>query len=155
MQHFFLCFTSFLCLNYAHTSGKVYTIVPSQIPPYACSVGSCLTLSQFAENITNYNNTTLIIAGENHYLDAEILVANVDEFFMLTLSKDIVNQALIPTITCTKTGKFKFSNIGSIQIKGLKFDRCNSSKFEFIYRLAIEYATFIDSKSPLTIVNSN
>ena len=38
---------------------------------------------------------------------------------------------------------------------GVRFERCNSNKFEFIHQLDIEYSIFIDSKSPLTTVNSN
>ena len=157
MQSLFLCFLLLLCLNYAYTSGIVYNIVPAQIPPYACSFDSCLTLSQFAKNLT-YNaasNTTLIITGESHSLDVEISVSNVAEFFMLALSEDITNRALIPKITCTKYGNFNFSNINSIHIKGLKFEKCSGNKFEFIHQLIIEYSTFTDSMSPLRIINSN
>ncbi len=159
MQTLLFCFLSVICLKYGRATGKLYTIVPTQIPPYACSIGSCLqlTLSQFAKNLTHYvdSNTTLIVTGENHNLDVEISVANIAEFFMFALSEGITNRALIPTISCTKIGKFQFSNIGSIHIRGLKFERCSSNKFKFIHHLAIEYSTFIDSKSPLTIINCN
>ena len=95
VQTLFLYFASLLCLNYGCTSGKVFTIVPTQISSYACSVSSCLTLSLFAKNLTDYvdSNTTLIITGENHSLDVEISVANVAEFFMFALSDDITNRS--------------------------------------------------------------
>ena len=146
LLNLFLCFLPLLYFKSvrASDSGKVYTVVPS---PRACLADSCLTLSQFAKYFTNYiaSNTTLIITGDNHNLDAGIFTSNIAEFNML--SSNIIYQASKPIITCTKSGNFNFSTIGRIRIKGLKFESCNDNKFEFIHQLAIEYSTFIDSKS--------
>ena len=154
LLNLFLCFLPLLIFKSVHASdsGKVYTVVPS---PHACLADSCLTLSQFAKNYTNYiaSNTTLIITGDNHNLHAGMSASNIAEFNML--SSNIIYQASKPIITCTNSGSFNFSNIGRIRIKGLKIESCNGNKFEFIHQLVIEYSTFIGSKSPLTITNSN
>ena len=139
----------------AHASGKVYNIVPTQIPPYVCSIDPCLTLSQFARKSTNYIalNTTLIFNGENHSLDIGILIANIAEFSMQSVISN--DHTSVPVITCNKSANFNFTNIRSLHLSGLKFKRCDENKFEFIDQLKIEYSTFLDSKSPLTVFNSS
>ena len=145
---FFLCST----FDAAYASGKVYNIVPTQIPRHACFVYSCLTLSQFAQISSDdiALNTTLIITGESHNLEVGIMVSNVFEFYMHGNSHNPV-----PVITCKKSAYFTFTNIGNLHLNGVKFESCDGNKFESIDQLNFENCTFLDSKSPLMIKNSS
>ena len=94
--------------------GEVYNIVPSQNPPYECLVDSCLTLSQFAQNSTNYiaSNTTtvtLFISKGHHILDVRLSVSDVAKFAMQPT--DNTNLTFTPVITCAKFANFNFTNI--------------------------------------------
>ena len=151
-------FLSFLFSRGVHVSGKVYRIVPARIPTYEyeCLINnhfSCLTFSQFAQNATNYvaSSTRLYISGGNHSLDVKLSISNIAEFAMLPAN----NSSNPIVITCASLATFNFTNIDSINLNGLKFDGCNSSIFKAIHQLMIEYSTFINSKSPLTIIDSN
>ena len=137
-----------------HTSGKVYHITPTQIPLSECPHKSCMTLSQFAQNSSGHiptSSTILSITGENHILDVELAVSNIAEFVMQSPNSTF-NQVI--TIKFGKFAKFKFTNVGCVRLKGLRLERCNNNMFELIHQLTIEYCTFIDSKSPATLVNS-
>ena len=138
-----------------HVSAKVYTIVPTHIPSYKCLDDSCLTLSQFAQNSINYIalSTTLIITGEYHGLDVGLAVFNVAEFVMLSTNN--TNHTSYPVITCSKSAKFTFTNVSTIHFNGLKFERCNTGRFQLIHKLTIENSTFINSQSPITLSYSN
>ena len=48
------------------------------------------------------------------------------------------NHTSNPVITCTGQAKFKFTNISNIWLNGLKFAKCNGSRFEFIHELNTE-----------------
>ena len=136
-------------------SGKVHNIVPTSTLSLPCSADSCLTLLQFAMNSTRYidSNTTLIITGESHSLNVGLSVSNITSFFFLSVNN--TNHNSIPVITCNKSANFSFTNISSIHFNGLKFNGCNDNRFESIDQLSIEYSKFLDSKSPLTIIDSN
>ena len=151
----FLFFSNFKFAQ-CHASGKVYTIVPIQIPPYPCLVNSCLTLSQFAQKSSYYisaSNTTLIITGVNHNLDVGILASNVGSFIMRSAISASHNS--VPVITCNKSANFSFIQVVNLHLSGLEFKSCDGNRFESIDQIKIEYTTFLDSKSPLTIVNSS
>ena len=85
--------------------GRVYNIVPTQISTHPCPVDSCLTLSQFAEDITHNvlaSNMTLFISGEHHNLNVEFSLSHVAEFVIL--STNITNYTSNPIyITCTES----------------------------------------------------
>lgn len=144
---FFLCSS----LKSTQVSGKVYNIVPTQIPQHSCLHDSCMTLSDFALMSNNTAlNTTLIVTGENHGLDVGILISNTVQFYMHSNSHNSV-----PVITCNESVSFSFTNIGSVYLNGLTFESCNDNKFESIDQLNIEYSIFLNSKSPLTIIKSS
>ena len=149
---------SVLLLHALHVSGYgmvYYNILPTQISPHSCPVDSCLTLTKFTEIITNHSilasNMTLFISGEHHNLNIEFPLSNVAEFVML--SANYTYNSI--DITCTESANFSFTNVGRIYIKGVNFNSCNNNKFESIQQLVIEHSTFINSRSPLTLLNSN
>ena len=102
---------------------KEYYITPTQ--GNQCPMDSCLTLSQFADNVTGYidsSNTTLFIAGGNYYLSKSITVSNTSKLSI------VVNETEIPSvIRCSEHSSFTFSNISSILIRGLIFMGCSNS----------------------------
>ena len=143
---------------YASGHEKIYNIVPTQISPHPCPVDNCLTLTQFTGNIRSYNYTpaskmTLFISGEYHNLSIDFSISNIAEFVML--STNYTKSYNLNTITCTESANFTFINIRRVHIKGIKFDNCSNNRFESIQQLAIENSIFVNSTSPLTILNSN
>ena len=123
--------------------GEVHNIVPSQTPPYECLVDSCLTLSQFAQNSTNYiaSNTTtvtLFISEGHHILDVRLSVSDIANLKFAMQPKDNTNLTFTPVITCAKFANFNFTNISGIHLHGLKFISCNTSTFKFIHQLTIK-----------------
>lgn len=135
--------------------GKVYIIVPTQIPPHECLGDSCLTLSLFARNSTNYtaSNTTLLVSEGHHILDVKLAVSDVAKFVMQ--SKNDTKHALTPIILCTEHANFNFNSISAVHLHGLKFSNCSMNTFNFMRQLIIRYSKFTDSKSPLKVINSS
>ena len=134
-------------------SCEVHHIVPSK--GYPCSVDSCLTLSQFAENSTSYvdSNTTLFITRGSHHLNKRISLSNTSVFLMLSIN----TTDSTPVINCSEHINFTFSNITSIFIGGLEFTGCSGNKIEFANQLTIKYSVFHGVKggeTSLTIVKS-
>ena len=146
--HFLVLFLGSLDL----VSCEVHYIIPSQTDP--CSVDSCLTLSQFADNSASHidSNTTLFIIGGNHALDRRISVSNVEEFSML--SANDTNSI----ITCSELANFTFSDIGHIYISGLTFLGCGSNRVNSVDQLTIEHSMFMgqnNSETSIIISESN
>ena len=152
-------FIFLLHVLHASCHAKVYNIVPTQISPHLCPVDNCQTLTQFTGNIRRYNYTpaskiTLFISGEYHNLSVDFSISNVAEFIML--STNYTRSYNLNTITCTtESANFNFINIQKVHFKGIKFSNCSNNRFESIQQLAIENSTFVDSTSPLTMLNSN
>ena len=69
-------------------SCKIHYIVPSQSDCNPSYADSCLTLSKFTDNSTNYinSNTTLFFVGGNHDLDKAVSVSNIAVFSMLSIN---------------------------------------------------------------------
>ena len=132
----FYLLTLLVSLNFALC--KVHYIMPTQ--GYQCPVDSCLTLSQFANNVTGYidsTNTTLFVIGGNYYLNRSITMSDT---FNLSI---VVNETETPSVfRCSERASFTFSNITSILISGLTFMGCSNSRFDSINQLIIQHSIF-------------
>ena len=135
-------------------STRVYNIVPTQNSSYECPVSSCLTLSQFAQNIMDNIalNTTLIISGGIHILNVGVSVSHNTKFVMMSTNNS--NHTSSPVIKCAERANFEFTNISVVHLNGLSLKECNNSRFQFIHKLVIENSAFIESKSPITLADS-
>ena len=118
----------------------VYHITPSASDP--CPTETCLTLSQFADNSTNFlnsTNTTLIFLPGNHNLESQILFANVSNISMLTMSSLSSNSV----ITCGHDASFKFVSVNGVYVGGLKFVGCAGNKVESVEQFILECSSFV------------
>lgn len=119
-------------------SCSVHYIVPTK---ENCSVETCLTISQFADNATSYidySNTTLLITGGNYYLDKSIIVSNTFQFSLLSAN----DRETFSVFRCSEDAGFTFYNISSILISGLTFMGCSNSRFDLVGQLTIKHSIF-------------
>ena len=113
---------------------EVHFILPSS--DYPCSNNySCMTLSQFVENIT-VENTSLIFAAGYHTLNVSVSVSNIDNLFMLAADNGSVS------IICTDSAHFNFTSIGVVYISNLTFIACGNNKVESVKRFVVKWSTF-------------
>ena len=118
-----------------------YYIMPTQ---GNCSVESCLTLSQFANNTASYTysgNTTLFItANKTHTLDKSITVSNT---LLFSLLPSVTNkQDTFSVVICNEDAGFTFYNSSSVLIRGLIFMGCSISMFDSVSQLTIQHSIF-------------
>ena len=108
---------------------------------YSCFVDSCLTLSQFADNLSNYidSSTILFIAGGNHSLDIRISVSNVDMFSMLSVNDTEYSSVF----NCNEHSNFNLFNVDHVRISGLTFIHCGDNGIESVNQLTIKNSTFV------------
>ena len=103
----------------------MYHIVPS--PDHDCPVQSCLTLSSFAANVSQYleSNTSLIFQPGNHTVHSELNITNVAEFSMMSHSTNQSNLHII----CEESSIsfFIFEAVDHIYITDLKFFGCKNT----------------------------
>ena len=108
-------------------SCAVYHIIPS--PSHDCPVESCLTLSSFAANVSQYleSNTSLIFEPGNHTMHSELNITNVAEFSMISHSES-TNQSSLHII-CEESllSFFIFEAVDHIYITDLKFFGCKNT----------------------------
>ena len=119
-------------------SCEMHYIVPTQDD---CSMSSCLTLSQFADNVATYiesSNITLFITGETHCLNKSMSVSNLSKFSLLSIN--VTGSSSV--ITCSEDASLTFSNIFSIMIGGLKFVGCSDNSFDLVNQLTIKHLIF-------------
>ncbi len=130
---------------------KVHYIIPSE--GYPCNAGSCLTLSQFAHNTTNYldSNTTLILTGGRHILNIEVSVSNINSIMQQFSMLSTNNMSTI--ITCSESANLSFTNIAYVHIHNLTFIGCGSCDFNMVNQLTIEHSTFLNSSGTSIKVN--
>ena len=110
--------------------------MPSLSDP--CCVDNCLTLSQFVNGSTNYDNTTLIFAPGNHSLESDLIIEDVHSFSMYT--KHFSSK--ICRINCSPDIKLKFRNISTVTIDGLDFIECSGNQLEFVDQFHLTDSTF-------------
>ena len=120
---------------------EYYTVIPSPNDP--CNeTDLCITLSQFANNSSDYlrTNTTLhFLPGEQH-LDSMILVENCNTFYMRSSDSNVI-------IVCNhSSARFEFHNVSVIHISGLTFIGCTGNIFISISQFILEDSQFIGHK---------
>ena len=81
-------------------------------------MGNSLTLSQFAENLTN--ETTLIFSPGNYSLESELVVEDVHSFSMFVWP----GSSSKAVITCGHNARFEFRNVSTVTVSGLEFVGC-------------------------------
>ena len=104
----------------------------------AASQDNDVTLSQFVNNSSDYltNNTTLVLAPENHNLESELLVEMVHSFSMFAWPASSSKAV----ITCGPNARLEFRNVSIVTVSGLKFVGC--------------FETYVKSVSPFQLQNS-
>ena len=121
-SHLVLIFMTILSCFRFIGGGTVLYITPTVNDP--CPENSCLTIQQFATNVSlAESNTTLIFRPGNHGLDLNISLSSIDHLALL--SKSLLGDPLV-NITCQSNAGFEFVNIQRLQIKGIVFFGCGS-----------------------------
>ena len=132
------CLASILLFVNCVTSVE-YHIVP--LKDYPCSLGHCLTLSQFVSTFANCskcdNTTTLIFAPGSYDLETKIVIEDVNSFSISTEP-----FSTNPQIVCSFDAQFEFKNIDTVTINGLDFIECYGNVLESVSRFHITESTF-------------
>ena len=133
-------------------SFEKYVIVPSS--DYPCPEDPCLTLSQFADNLTTYvdgNDTVLIFKAGNHSLDSEISIKHpsLNTLSMIASSRSPTTSAV--AILCSKYARFTFSHVKTVKINGLNFVGCAGNKIESVDHFIAEESSFTGQQENLII----
>ena len=136
-----------------NTAFRVHYIIPSEGEP--CFMESCLTLSQFAEDITAYvdSNVTLFIMGGNHYLYKTFSLSNVKVFSMISINDSLSTSS----ITCgNHAARFTLTNNRRVYMRRIEFIGCDGNIVRSVDLLTIVGSRFVNSSStPLTITDSH
>ena len=132
---------AYLLLGLFHTmSCGAYYIIPSELEKDNCSIApcNCLTLSQFADDSTRYNdsNITLFVAGGNYTLVDGLTVANVSKLSIFLRNTDAI-------ISCRDSASFSFTNIYKITISGVKFRGCGGNRIQAVQEMTLEHSSFL------------
>lgn len=117
---------------------------------YPCHRESCLTLSHFAENVTN-TNTSLIFAEGHHTLSVRVSVSNISKFSMSATNNSSVN------IVCSNNAYFHFSTIGLVKLSNLTFIACYNNTIESVQQFVVNWSKFIGGQKGnfLNIIDTN
>ena len=139
-------------LNQA-TSQTVYHIIANSSD--LCTVRPCLTLSQFAANMSQYlhSNTTLVFLPGTHYLSkVNLTLSNVVNFSMKS-------EKSIAQIKCTTNEPhIYFSELQCIYISNLEFIGCGGNQVKHVERFIIKNTIFKgqeNSGTALTLIETN
>ena len=124
-----MIYLSFISLFLIHLwigsiSCSVYHIVPS--PSHDCPVESCLTLSSFTTNVSQYleSNTSLLFQPGNHVIHSKFNITGVVNFSMIS------SDPFRAGITCENDSepRFIFHTVQHVHVKNLRFFECIDSK---------------------------
>ena len=137
MSHFSLLtlWLIFCSLNQAAQS-EVYYIKTTSTD--LCTVQPCLTLSQFAANLSRYlhSNTTLVFLPGTHYLSkVNLTLSNLDNFAMKS-------ENSIAQIKCTSYSHICFSQSQCMRITNLEFIGCGGNQVKHVGNFVIEDTKF-------------
>lgn len=146
----FLSLTLGLCLVLLYPrlmKCEVHYITPSLSDP--CPEETCLTLSQFAANSSNFldSNGILLLLPGNHTLNTNLAVTNLESFKMLsnyTTAEPMIRPdfrvSLDTKLICSRLSTINFNTVAQLYISGIEFVRCGGIR--------------IDSVNNFTLVNS-
>ena len=148
-----LALTPSLC--FGSKESKAYYITPSTST--VCPAEPCLTLSQFANNVSYLKPNTIVLMflRGNHSLDSNISVKSIKKISMLQYSS---SSHLSVRIICQQNVSFKFTNISYLLIKRLNFFGCGNNQVLRVDQFLIEESTFIGQKlrgSVLELIETN
>ena len=105
-----------------------------------CVVNECMTINQLFFIETNISsNVTLLLLEGDHVVNFSIFISDRMQFRMLPFddTKDEYNVR----ITCD-FARFVFTNVSTIDIRGITFVDCEGTEFESINELKITTTTF-------------
>ena len=100
----------------------MYHIVPS--PDHHCPIESCLTLSSFATNVSQYieSNTLLLFQPGNHVMRSKINITGIVNFSMISISP------LRAGLTCENNSEprvmFIFNTVQHVHVRNLRLFEC-------------------------------
>ena len=141
MSHFGLLTPLLVICSLNQAAGEVYYITINSTD--LCTVQPCLTLSQFAANLSLYihSNTTLVFLPGTHYLSSvNLTLSNVDNFVMK--SENSVAQ-----IKCTNDSSMYFSQSQHIHITNLAFIGCGGNQVRQVEKFMVQNTKFEGQKN--------
>ena len=146
LAKFALLLMTLLSCTIYNTSSKEFYITTATSDP--CPSEPCLTLSQFAANISIYldTSTTLTFQSGNHSLDSELLVANIIIFELLTISNLTSLPCRDTNVIIAQSTRFHLINVSKVNIRGIVFLAFGGNKVESVNQLTIENSTFTGQK---------
>ena len=133
MVHFGLLTLLVILCSLNQAAGEVYYISPD-----LCTVQPCLTLSQFAANLSYYlhSNTTLVFLPGTHYLrKVNLTLSNVEDFMMKSGSSTA-------QIKCTNDSSMYFSQSQCIHITNLEFIGCGGNQVRHVEEFLVNNTKF-------------
>ena len=107
----------------------------------------CLTLSQFAENISrmelnNKSVTTIHYLPGNHTLDQDLSISNVSNMSMVAISS---YQAQV-RVVCQAKVSFIINSTDFLLIRGLIFAGCGSNRITSVTKFMVKNVLFLGQK---------
>ena len=130
----------FLLCSLTQTKSEIYYITTNSTDPLCPGLVPCLTLSQYAANLSHYlhPNTTLIFLPGTHYLTFNLAVSNQENFTMNTGSENTTAQ-----IVCTDhLHNFHFSQLQYIHIVNLEFIGCRGNRVQNVEEFVVYNVLF-------------
>ena len=123
---------------------RYYTVIPS--PDVPCNeTEQCLTLSQFANNSSEYVGTNVML----HFVQGEHCIASTMQIekSLSTFSMSLSSYDSNVTIVCNYSSvRFEFNNVNVVHISDLTFIGCAGNKFINISRFTLKDSQFIGHK---------
>jgi predicted outer membrane repeat protein len=120
-----------VALSDTHHTSTVYIVSQNRNNSY-------LTLSELAENISNYHTkTNLVLQQGNHSLQLEIAFRNIS-------SVSIVGSGP-PSgiyIKCDRQGRLSFESIDYVEVSNLIFENCRSHQIRLVSQFMLKYCIF-------------
>ena len=132
----FLCML-FGCIEFA--AGEAFYITPS--PNLPCPQQYCYTLTQFINYAKSnlISNTTLYFLPGTHSLQSELVIGNISELQLLSVSD---SSSKMVTVSCGPTARLLIENVHFVHINCLHFDGCSENKIESVHQFIIINSTY-------------
>ena len=130
----------FLLVHTAFTNGTVELYITPSVDS-SCPQDPCLTLSQFAADLSNYTgnetNISLVFLPGNHTLEGELSLYGADNFSMESQDNETV------VIECaSRSARFIVNETTFVSIKRLHFIGCGVNTVTTVEELVVEDTIF-------------
>lgn len=136
------CSLMFILCSLDLAISELFHIATSSTTVEVCN-GTCLTLSDFAANISHpsypYSNISLIFLPGMHYLTLSMSISNADGFKISMSSESTTAQ-----IVCRKSSHIHFNNSQYISISNLEFIGCGGNQVKYVAQFIVEDTKFND-----------